>query len=59
MKYNDDNTKIILKTKRSKNLFVKMLDDVFLSSELTKQYYESKAKDAVNLENEDNEEENN
>lgn len=59
MKYNDDNTKIILKTKRSKNLFVKMLDDVFLSSELTKQYYESKAKDAVSLENKDNEEENN
>jgi hypothetical protein len=47
MKYNEDNTKIILKTKLSKELFIKMLDDAYLTSELTSQFYESKAKDEV------------
>jgi hypothetical protein len=50
MKYSDDNTQIILKTKLSKELFIKMLDDAYLTSELTKQFYESKAKDAVIIE---------
>lgn len=52
MKYNKDNTKIILKTKTSRELFIKMLDDAYLTSELTSQYYESIAKDEVIVENE-------
>lgn len=47
MRYNKDGTQIVLHTKRSKELFVKMLDDAYLTSELTAQYYESIAKDAV------------
>jgi len=47
MKYNENDTQIILKTKTAKELFIKMLDDAFLTSELTKQFYESKAKDAI------------
>jgi len=49
MKYSEDDTKIILRTKKSKELFIKMLDDAYLTSELTNQFYESKAKDAVEL----------
>ena len=58
MKYNEDGTQIILETKLSKELFIKMLDDAYLTSQLTQQFYESKAKDAVELEAE-NEDENN
>lgn len=47
LKYNDDETQIILKTKIAKVLFIKMLDDAYLTSELTHQFYESKAKDTV------------
>lgn len=54
MNYNDDDTKIILETKLSKELFIKMLDDAYLTSELTNQFYESKAKDAVSIELEEN-----
>lgn len=50
MKYNEDGTQIILETKISKELFIKMLDDAYLTSQLTEQFYESKAKDAVALE---------
>lgn len=50
MRYSEDDTKIILRTKKSKELFIKMLDDAYLTSELTNQFYESKAKDAVELE---------
>ena len=46
-KYNDDGTKIRLDTKKSKTLFLKLMNDAFLRSELTKQYYEAIAKDAV------------
>lgn len=56
MSYSEDDSQIILETKVSKELFVKMLDDAYLTSELTNQFYESKAKDAVNVENEENEE---
>lgn len=56
MKYNEDGTQIILHTKKSRELFIKMLDDAYLTSELTEQYYESTAKDVV--EGEDNEQEN-
>lgn len=47
MKYNDDDTQIILHSKISKELFIKMLDDAYLISELTAQYYESSAKDII------------
>ncbi|RDC54148.1 DUF4868 domain-containing protein [Pedobacter chinensis] len=47
MKYNDDGTQIILHTKISRELFIKMLDDAYLISELTAQYYESSAKDVI------------
>lgn len=47
MKYNEEGTQIILKTKLSKELFIKMLDDAYLTSELTEQYYESSAKDVI------------
>lgn len=50
MKYNEDGTQIILETKLSKELFIKMLDDAYLTSQLTQQFYESKAKDEVELE---------
>lgn len=58
MKYSEDGNQIILETKISKELFIKMLDDAYLTSELTNQFYESKAKDEVTNE-EENEEENN
>lgn len=47
LKYTDSGDKIILTTKVSKNIFLKLLDDSFLVSELTKQYYASIAKDKV------------
>ena len=46
-KYSNDGSKIRLDTKASKNAFVKMLNDDYLYSELTKQYYDSIAKDKV------------
>lgn len=53
MHYSDDGTKIILHSNLSKELFVKMLDDAFLTSQLTAQYYESIAKDVVEGEEEE------
>lgn len=44
-KLNEDGTKIRLETKVSQNLFLKLLNDDFLQSELTKRYYDSLAKD--------------
>lgn len=44
-KLSEDGTKIKLDTKISQNLFLKLLSDDFLQSELTKRYYESLAKD--------------
>jgi len=46
-KYSDDGTKINLKTKKSQDLFLKLLNDDFLQSELTKLYYDSIAKDSI------------
>lgn len=46
-KYNEDGTRIQLGTKRSKIAFLKLLNDSFLRSELTKQYYEAYAKDNI------------
>lgn len=47
IKYNSDGSKIQLDTKVSKNLFVKLLNDDFLTSELTQLYYDSLAKDGI------------
>lgn len=47
-KYSDDGSQIDLKTKKSQNLFLKLLNDDFLQSELTRLYYDSIAKDSVN-----------
>ncbi|ATX79134.1 protein of unknown function (DUF4868) [Mariprofundus aestuarium] len=46
-KVNDDGTKLRLETKVSQNLFLKLLNDDFLQSELTKRHYDSLAKDSL------------
>lgn len=46
-KYSEDGQTIRLDTKKSKEAFVKLLNDAFLRSELTKEYYEAKAKDNI------------
>lgn len=46
-KYSEDGAKIRLDTKKSKLEFLKLLNDAFLHSELTKQYYEASAKDNI------------
>lgn len=52
MRYNADNSKIQLDTRVSKNLFIKLLNDDFLTSELTRLYYDSIAKDGIEEGNE-------
>ncbi len=47
IRYNADESQITLDTKISKDLFIKLLNDDFLTSELTRSYYESLAKDDV------------
>jgi len=47
IKFNDENNKITLDTKVSKDLFIKILQDDFLTSELTKFHYASVSKDPV------------
>jgi len=47
IRFNDENNKVILDTKVSKDLFIKVLMDDFLTSELTKFHYASVAKDTV------------
>jgi len=51
LRFNDDESKISLDTKVSKELFLKLLDDDFLKSELTELLYDSEIKAA--LENEE------
>lgn len=46
-KYSTDGQTIRLDTKKSKDAFVKLLNDAFLRSELTKEYYEARAKDNI------------
>lgn len=53
-KYSSDGSQFDLKTKKSQNLFLKLLNDDFLQSELTKIYYESVAKDNVEAEDAEN-----
>jgi hypothetical protein len=43
----DDGSKLKLDTKVSQDLFLKLLNDDFLQSELTKRYYASLAKDSL------------
>lgn len=47
VRFNEEGNKVILDTKVSKDLFIKVLMDDFLTSELTKFHYASVAKDAV------------
>lgn len=47
LKYTNDNKQIRLDTKVSQQLFVQLLGDSFLRSDLTKKYYASIAKDRV------------
>lgn len=46
-KYSEDGQTIRLDTKKSKDAFIKLLNDAFLRSELTKEYYEARAKDNI------------
>ena len=46
-KYSEDGMSIRLDTKKSKDAFVKLLNDAYLHSELTQQYYEASAKDPL------------
>lgn len=46
-KYSEDGQTIRLDTKKSKEAFIKLLNDAFLRSELTKEYYEARAKDSI------------
>lgn len=47
IKFNGDMSKINLDTKVSKNLFIKLLNDDYLTSELTSLFYDSLAKDGI------------
>lgn len=49
IRFNDAGDKIVLDTKVSKDLFIKLLMDNFLTSELTSFHYESVAKDSVEV----------
>lgn len=46
-KYDDSGLKIRLDTKKSKDEFIKLMNDSFLHSELTKQYYDALSKDKI------------
>ncbi|MFB2753938.1 anti-phage protein KwaB [Shewanella xiamenensis] len=49
-RYSNDGSQLNLATKKSQNLFLKLLNDDFLQSELTKKYYDSIAKDRIDNE---------
>ncbi|MCZ4390692.1 DUF4868 domain-containing protein [Vibrio alginolyticus] len=57
IRFNEDESKIVLDTKVSKTLFIQLLMDNFLTSELTKSHYKSLAKDPASevLEQQDDE----
>lgn len=48
--YNHSGSKILLQTKKAKDYFIKLLNDDILISELTKNYYDSLAKDIIKAE---------
>lgn len=52
LKLNSDGTSFALDTKKSKELFLKLLDDDYLKSELTNLLYESEIKDKLSVEEE-------
>lgn len=52
MRFNEDETKFNLDTRVSKDLFIKILNDDLLTSELTKLYYDSLAKDGIEVDSE-------
>ncbi len=52
MRFNEDETQFNLDTRVSKDLFIKILNDDLLTSELTKLYYDSLAKDGIEVESE-------
>jgi len=58
MRYSEDGTQFNLDTRVSKDLLIKILNDDLLTSELTKLYYDSLAKDGIEVE-EENDAENN
>lgn len=47
LKYNSQGDKILLTTKKSQDIFLKLLDDSFLISQLTNLYYDSRAKEKI------------
>jgi len=49
IRFNDAGDRIVLDTKVSKDLFIKLLMDDFLTSELTNYHYESVAKDSAEV----------
>lgn len=55
IRFNKAGDKIVLDTKVSKDLFIKLLMDDFLTSELTNFHYESVAKDSAEVSNSANE----
>lgn len=46
-KYSEDGTKICLNTIKGKEAFIKLMNDEYLRSELTNQYYDALSKDAL------------
>ena len=52
IRYTKDGNQFSLDTKVSKNLFIKLLNDDFLTSELTRLYYDSLAKDNIEVQEE-------
>ena len=50
-KYSEDGNEIRLDTKKSKDAFITLMNDAFLRCELTKQFYEAKAKDNITQNN--------
>lgn len=59
MRYSEDGTQFNLDTRVSKDLLIKILNDDLLTSELTKLYYDSLAKDGIEIEEEENDVEKN
>lgn len=59
MRYNEEGTQFNLDTRVSRDLLIKILNDDLLTSELTKLYYDSLAKDGIEVEEEENNTENN
>lgn len=47
LRYNEEGNRILLTTKKSQKLFLKLLDDSYLVSQLTNLYYESSSKECV------------